>query len=132
MNTPEQQQEKLEDNARQITENIGNPEMALYIHTSHHQRWSASHPEIRAMLGCPTPELPDAGMQSQMIQGILVWIEPKDKTLRSTAGQKFFHRVLAKCPVCFQIMSVARLQQHSKVHLKAALNKALDEAGVSK
>jgi hypothetical protein len=90
--------------------------MNLFIHTAHHVRWNASHPEIRALLGCSTPELPDAGMPGKMIQGILVWIEPKDRELRTSAGKRYFHRTLAKCPVCFKIMSVSRLWQHAKIH----------------
>ena len=124
MDTPEQKQERLEDNERRITENIGNHYEALYIHTAHHAARQARSDELYAMLGLKENRLPDTAMPGRYIQGIYVWVLP------SKCGKLL--RVMAECPVCRKTIAAGRLQQHSKVHLKAALNKALDEAGVPK
>jgi hypothetical protein len=94
--------------------------MNLYIHTAHHASWQASKSEVRALLGCERDALPDGGMDPQDVQGIIVWVEPKDRLKRTKIGQRYFHRVLAKCPACGGIMSVGRLQQHSKIHRRPA------------
>ena len=92
--------------------------MNLYIKVEG-RNWAVQHAEIRSLLGCgyPNPELPDSGMPPQVVQGIVVWIEPKDRAKRTKAGQRFFHRTLAICPRCNKIMSVARMQQHAKIHV---------------
>lgn len=58
---------------------------------------------------------PDAGVPRQQVQGIWVWVEPKNPAERIHKPNGLV-RALAQCPVCKAIVSVGRLEQHGKKH----------------
>lgn len=80
--------------------------------------WPAHTPEVMRLFGLPSGsnKWPDEGFAPREIQGITVWVEPKDRTKRTFGAEGKFHRVLAQCPLCGRVLSASRLPQHSKVH----------------
>ena len=85
--------------------------------------WNAHSKDVREMLGLKrTDKLPAAGMDPQVIQGVTVWVNPApapvmvNKWGKQRPLKRSTHRVMARCPICGEEMSVGRLHQHAKIH----------------
>lgn len=84
-----------------------------FLHDPEYPHRNAQSHTVKRLLGLLTTEkLPAEGMPPRIIQGIEVWVEPlrPPRLYRSRRG--CMHRVMAKCPVCGQILSAGRLHQH--------------------
>ena len=90
--------------------------MNLFIQSARNPKWPAYLSEVYKALGVKGMKLPDRGVDTTEVQGIIIWVEPKDRVLRSVVGKRYFHRVLTKCPKCYKIVPVGRLWQHATVH----------------
>lgn len=96
--------------------------MSLFVKMARFDR-NAHSADIREMLGLKrTAKLPKEGMEPRVIQGITVWVTPAPEPVyverwgKRKLLHRASHRVMARCPVCGEEMSVGRLHQHAKVH----------------
>jgi len=80
--------------------------------------WNAHTSYVMEMFGLPagSRKWPDEGLPPRTVQGILVWVEPKERAKRTFGARSKFHRALALCPACGKVLSAGRLFQHAKVH----------------
>lgn len=92
--------------------------MNLYIRARDGQaNWGMQNGELLRLMGIK--RIPEGGLIARQIQGIWVWavpLEPKSLGQRKRNG----HRLMGRCPVCAKVMSVGRMQQHARVHIREA------------
>lgn len=65
---------------------------------------------VKALLGLGSKPLPDEGMPCRLIQGVHVWVAPRE------GPRRFYLRVMCSCPECEKVMALGRLAQHAKTH----------------
>lgn len=76
--------------------------------------------ELYTRLGIIGSKLPDAGLPLQYIDGVAIYVAPKnDRPICPTASHLFkltrtqaYHRVRFICPDCGRHISVGRINQH--------------------
>lgn len=89
--------------------------MSLFICNPQRPSWPMYLSDLKKAMGVNTQDWPDAGVPAMEVQGIKVWVEPRDHALRYNRAGKLI-RTLCECPRCGKVMAAGRLWQHSKIH----------------
>lgn len=76
--------------------------------------WPAHSHHMLEKLGVKGGKWPDEGLGTRMVDGIKVWVLPRNEPANRELGIKksSTHRVMCECPGCGEHMSAGRLAQH--------------------
>lgn len=90
--------------------------MNLFIRNPERPSWPMYLSELKKAMGVDTQDWPDSGVRRMFVQGIAVWVEPKDHGLREFKRGKLI-RAMCECPRCGKVLAIGRLWQHAKIHV---------------